>query len=674
MLSEASCFSRTINKRILLVAMVVLVLSPALRSQVNYRYFLSQGNVELSKDNYVGAIKSLNIALSTKKDGFEAYFLRGIAKYSLGDFKGAEMDFSSTLRIHPLYVRAYYFRGIARDRLYEYAHAISDFNRALEIDPFNPEVFMARGDTKMHIKDFKGAVNDYTSSIDLKDDNSSAWLNRGVARHFLKQNQKALADLNKAISLDYFNTEGWLKRGMVEYEIDSLQAALGDFNYSIKLDAKNPYAFFQRGLTYLKLGDTVAALDDYNTVVEMEPNNALTYYNIAIIKSQQKKYKDALEAYSIVVSINPNNVYSFYNRGIINYLMHDFKNAEKDFSRAIEIFPDFAGAYINRSDTRGKLGKTRAAAEDERTAKRIISAVNGESDDYALLYRRYGDSTYFNKIMEFEADFVSGNLKKGRVQFSRVSIAPKPNFFLVYAFELPDSIKMKYGKYEYLDKGIASFNAQNEYGIRFVFTTRQWPVSKEKAKKELHKIDTTILITGDTAAALFMKGAINSTLQNYTTAMDSYNKSIKKDKSLAYAYLNRGATRYELDEFIFAEKEYSNSINISRNTPRAGKKELPPDHQKSLDDFNMAIKLKKGLPFAYYNRANVKVRQQRFQRAIDDYSMAIKLEPKLAEAFFNRALVLLYLDEEKLACSDLSRAGELGINESYNIIKRYCNK
>jgi tetratricopeptide (TPR) repeat protein len=76
----------------------------------------------------------------------------------------------------------------------------------------------------------------------------------------------------------------------------------------------------------------------------------------------------------------------------------------------------------------------------------------------------------------------------------------------------------------------------------------------------------------------------------------------------------------------------------------------------------------------YYNRANVKLSIKKFHRAIDDYSMAIKLQPNLAEAYYNRALTLLYLDEIKLACKDLSKAGELGITEAYNVIKRYCNK
>ena len=99
-----------------------------------------------------------------------------------------------------------------------------------------------------------------------------------------------------------------------------------------------------------------------------------------------------------------------------------------------------------------------------------------------------------------------------------------------------------------------------------------------------------------------------------------------------------------------------------------------PVHKEVLEDLNKVVNQNPDLPFVYYNRANVKLTLKKYQRAIDDYSMAIKLQPTLAEAYYNRALTLLYVDETKLACKDLSKAGELGITESYNVIKRFCNK
>jgi len=86
------------------------------------------------------------------------------------------------------------------------------------------------------------------------------------------------------------------------------------------------------------------------------------------------------------------------------------------------------------------------------------------------------------------------------------------------------------------------------------------------------------------------------------------------------------------------------------------------------------IALNPQMSFAYYNRGNIKNRMRDFEGAIQDYTTAMTLQPNFAEAFYNRALTLIYLKNTKDACLDLSKAGELGVQDAYNVIKRYCNK
>ena len=62
---------------------------------------------------------------------------------------------------------------------------------------------------------------------------------------------------------------------------------------------------------------------------------------------------------------------------------------------------------------------------------------------------------------------------------------------------------------------------------------------------------------------------------------------------------------------------------------------------------------------------------QEFDKAIDDYTRAIQYEKNLAEAYYNRALTLLYLNKKAQAIKDLSKAGELGIQEAYVVMKRF---
>jgi tetratricopeptide (TPR) repeat protein len=394
-----------------------------------------------------------------------------------------------------------------------------------------------------------------------------------------------------------------------------------------------------------------------------------------LVYSRQGEYEKALDDYNKVVELNPFNVYGYFNRGVDYFAMKRYKDAENDFTKALSIFPDFVGAYINRAAVRSKLGDNKGAYTDQMTAEAIIKKINGDDADMASLYNRYSDSSYFDKIMEFEADFMSGNMKRGRIQFNRVKIEPKPDFFIVNAFRLPDSVCNKYSKAEYFDENLTQFNTSNSFGIKLTFTTRQWPVSEEKAIDELQKLDSSILIIGDTAGAWFMKGVINSMLQNYSIAIDAYDKALKYNNDLLYAQFNRAASRVERDEFIYSDQQYQNAITISMTSGNSPAKKLPPpDHRQSLQDYDRVILLYPGLPFTYYNRANLKILLKNYQSAINDYSKAIELEPEMAEAYFNRALTLLYLREDKLACKDLSKAGELGFKESYNIIKRYCGK
>ncbi len=59
--------------------------------------------------------------------------------------------------------------------------------------------------------------------------------------------------------------------------------------------------------------------------------------------------------------------------------------------------------------------------------------------------------------------------------------------------------------------------------------------------------------------------------------------------------------------------------------------------------------------------------------ALSNYSKAIGIEPKFKEAYYNRGLTYIYIQEKEKGCLDLSKAGELGVQEAYAVIKRFCN-
>jgi tetratricopeptide (TPR) repeat protein len=74
--------------------------------------------------------------------------------------------------------------------------------------------------------------------------------------------------------------------------------------------------------------------------------------------------------------------------------------------------------------------------------------------------------------------------------------------------------------------------------------------------------------------------------------------------------------------------------------------------------------------YAHYNKGNVYMLQGDFTSAISSYTNAIQLKSDLAEAYYNRGLMYLRLGNKTLGVADLSKAGELGVLPSYNVLKR----
>ena len=74
----------------------------------------------------------------------------------------------------------------------------------------------------------------------------------------------------------------------------------------------------------------------------------------------------------------------------------------------------------------------------------------------------------------------------------------------------------------------------------------------------------------------------------------------------------------------------------------------------------------------YFKHANEMVHLKDFRGAIAEYSKAIEIDPKYAEAYNNRGLAKMKLDQKDSGCLDLKKARELGYEDAYEAIKKYC--
>lgn len=513
---------------------------------------------------------------------------------------------------------------------------------------------------------------DFDTAIILDSKNENAYLNRGLALYGLKQMDEALEEINKAIKLNYLNKTAYLRRGILKFEMKKYDEAIFDFELSMKLDDADPLLYYFRAISYYYLDEKQKTYADYAKVLELDPYNALTYYNRAILKAEDKNYLGALLDLEKVTSINPANIYGYYNKANVKSQMGDYSGAIKDYDKAIELFPDFARAYLNRSALKEKINDKKGAYADYLKAE-VIREKFDRSDSIPELFK---DSLQLTKLIAFESDFNNANADNGYIQYKNIYIELESNFNIsMLAKDEEDYIDER--RKQYFVPEIAAYNESNlsQYKLAFGLTKEVNLLHPTKAREILQRLNSTLKEHPENPYNHLYIGILNERIGNLPSAELSYLEAIKLDPTFGFAYLNLANVAYLLAMEKMKDNAKTNE-NYIKEDLEDFKKTVDqfaiPDLKKAIQYYDMALQIYPKLGFIYYNRANLYSKTQEYMKAIADYNQAIILQPNLAEAYYNRGLTLLLLQDNSSACPDLSKSGELGITNAYNVIKRFC--
>lgn len=647
-----------------LLALFVPVLASA---QYDKDVFSFRGRTALQDGRLSEAVSHFNVLAQLDSTDYWTFFYRGIAKYNLGDIRGAKADFSTAVRLNPVFTSGYHYRAITESRTGDYDSALSDLKRAIELRPGSSGLYFTRGVTYFLSRQFERAVADFDKYIRQEPKDPASYLNRGASYLFLGDTTKALADYNKAIKIDRFEPEGYLRRGGLEAARKNYDVAMKDFDRAIELDSTMTLAYFQRALARSEQGQLKEAMQDLNTVLKYEPGNALTLYNRSLLSAQVGDFEGALEDMDRVIAINPGNVLAYFNRAGFFIEMQRWDDALADYNKAIELYPDFAKAYMNRGYVELQMGMNRASREDYRTARRKVAeyekATSGGAD--------FSDTTKkYSSLLALDADFArSGGFEDEMLRHRDVDINLKP----LYRFTLA----------EFRDN--TNYALEHRYENRLLdkyFASSALPVTISDGKGAL---PVTSAVLSEKVDDPFMKGLQDAGLKQYSSALQHYSQAAEKEADGPYSnyyrafyLMNRGALRAEMIEFIasFESNVQTLTMDDKGNTRARVREQVSReyDYSEALADMEEAAKLMPQLPYIQFNLGNLYSLSSRFVEAIDSYDKAITLYPWMENAYFNRGLVLIYLKDKEKGCIDLSRAGELGVQDAYEVIGRYCEK
>jgi len=100
-----------------------------------------------------------------------------------------------------------------------------------------------------------------------------------------------------------------------------------------------------------------------------------------------------------------------------------------------------------------------------------------------------------------------------------------------------------------------------------------------------------------------------------------------------------------------------------------------------LADYNKFIEINRAgnNAFAYSNRGFVKYNLGNYSDALDDINASLKIDPENSYAYKNMALIYIAMDSLDVACSNLSKALNLGYTAKFDdtvqrLIFEYCEQ
>ncbi len=636
------------------ISTIVFVLFSMLGiAQINTQRLMDIGRNALYYEDYVIAIQYFNQIIKAKPHLTEPYLYRAYAKLSLEDYRGAIEDCDKALEINPFLPKVYYCRGYAYRQIGELNQSTEDLKKSLEFEPNNinttnlwienlirlektsealiicdsllheypryTEGYLLRTQILLQQNDTIAALSNLDSALIYNKQSDLAYAIRGMLYYEQNESTQALADLDKAINLNAYRADYYGNRAIVRMKVNNLRGAMEDFDTAIEIDNKNALSYFNRGILRANVGDDNRAIDDFSTCLALDPNNYNAYMQRAILNFRVGDYKEAVNDYTVIIDQYPDFIPAYYGRSEAKRKMRDIIGSDKDQYLAMQIEREV------RSGKRAPKSSQEKALEPNANARAIVHQLNEQKKD------------------SYKSDI------RGQVQDKDVEIAPLSNFII--ATPNPD-VQIK--RQSLYNAQLDNYNKLT--GSKLEFCTTQKANLATDVKTYFSVIDSCTQQLQNNPlqqSTLMLRGYCLSQVEDFNSAIADFDWVIKHYPANVLAYFNRANARIKEAE---ASKD-----GLTQATCML-----------AINDLYMALQLDPKLIYAVYNIGYIHILQEKYADAITYFTQCINTYPDFAEAYYNRGLIYIYQGNKEAGRKDLSKAGELGLHEAYNIIKRYA--
>ncbi|MDD2501764.1 MAG: tetratricopeptide repeat protein [Geobacter sp.] len=184
---------------------------------------------------------------------------------------------TQAIHLNPTDVAFYNNRGLAYFSLKQYRNALSDYSQAIKLEPKNSIIYMNRGATFTELRQYKHAIKDFDQAILISPAYAKLYSNRGGVYSVLNQYRRALADYNRSIQLDPTLAVAYFNRGALYYNLEQYQKAIADFDHAVRLAPVDAMVYYFRGKAHQALKQYQLATENYDQEILLKPDDVDIY-------------------------------------------------------------------------------------------------------------------------------------------------------------------------------------------------------------------------------------------------------------------------------------------------------------------------------------------------------------------------------------------------------------
>lgn len=576
------------------IILLLILKSAFVSAQINTEQMTLIARNALYYDDYALSIQYFNQIISAKPYLYEPFFYRGLAKFYLEDFYGAESDCSKAINLNPYFGSSYEVRGLSRINQQNYVGAAADYEKAVEINGDSKNLWHNLILCYLEVDSLDEADSALERLIRKWPDHADGYLFK--AEVLIKRGDTVTAETyaDKALEVEKYSIQANAMKASFLMNRDKFADAETFLNEAIRLQPKNASHFINRALCRYQLNNFRGAMNDYDIALDIDPSNFTGHYNRGLLRASVGEDNKAIEDFNFILAIDPEDIMTLFNRARLYDQTGDYASAIRDYTKVIEQFPKFLYGYQLRAAARRKVGDTKGAAQDE---EHVLRENVAHRYGYSTPTSRQKNKTRkksdinpndYQQLVEEEDTKVYQDEFRGKIQNKKTETKLLPIIVLTDDGHTASQSILKDYTLKAYNIGETAIEAFQE-GIDCCIQADKIRLNVDENKGADNKVGNKPSIkTGESTSPL-----LSSAFQQ---AEEAFTKCIDQAPQFAEAYYNRAYT-------LAMQGKYADAVS----------------------NLNTAISKKPDFALAYYNRGIVHLFLNEQSSAFNDLSKAGEL-------------------------------------------------